>query len=48
MSHPRVREALNHWWAELRSEYGSATETLTPLRLLDVTLWNAGIASGYA
>ncbi|WP_345525449.1 DUF6308 family protein [Nocardioides endophyticus] len=48
MSHPRVRDALGHWWSELHAEHGSVVDDVTPLRLLDVALWNAGIASGYA
>jgi len=48
MSHARVRDALDHWWSELRTEYGPILDDVTPLRILDVALWNAGIAAGYA
>lgn len=48
MSHARVRDALDHWWSELRAEHGSILDDVTPLRILDVALWNAGIAAGYA
>lgn len=47
MSAPEIQQALHDWWAELRSEYGRQLDDVPPLRLLDVALWNAGIAQGY-
>ncbi len=47
MSAPQIQNALENWRSELTSEYGKQIDEVTTLRLLDVALWNAGIAQGY-